>query len=484
MKNLKKALAFLLTAAMTMAMGMSSFANETPAGTETPAATETPATDGTGNGTITITPPAGLEDTVKSTYKIYKVFDASGNGTNISYRLVDGKTTAPAGFKVDTAGNVEYEGTAKELTAADITAIANYVTENDLVATVEAEGSAPVTTKGFPNGYFYITTTTGALVTINSTNPNAEVIDKNSIPQLNKKIIGASSYDTDGKNALAQVGTTVKYEVEITVGKGAENYEFHDVMGTGLSYNKDAAVTGIETSKYTIKDNPDKGDTITISFADGLAEKTKIIITYSATVTSDALQDNPAKNTATITYGEGHTTTESETKVYNANFTIMKQDGEGKALADAGFVIKNAENKYYKITEATESTPATVTWVDNIDDATEHFSTGKAEITDESGKTTEVAIVPAFTGLANGTYTVIEKTVPAGYNKAADQNFTIAEHNYTGENLKQNATIINQAGAVLPSTGGMGTTLFYTLGSLLVIGAGVLMVTRRRMELN
>ena len=90
----------------------------------------------------------------------------------------------------------------------------------------------------------------------------------------------------------------------------------------------------------------------------------------------------------------------------------------------------------------------------------------------------------AFTGLANGTYTLVEKTVPAGYNKAADSTFTISEGNYTATNLEQTSTVINEAGSVLPSTGGIGTTIFYAIGAVLVIGAGIVLVTRRRMNVQ
>ena len=79
---------------------------------------------------------------------------------------------------------------------------------------------------------------------------------------------------------------------------------------------------------------------------------------------------------------------------------------------------------------------------------------------------------------------MIEKTVPEGYNKAADQTFTIAEHNYTAENLEQTAEVTNEAGSELPTTGGIGTTIFYIVGAILVIGGGILLVSRRRMSSN
>lgn len=229
------------------------------------------------------------------------------------------------------------------------------------------------------------------------------------------------------------------------------------------------------------------GDTITVSFDNdwlaALADDTKITITYSATVTSDALTVDAANNTATLDYGDGHTTESDTVKVYNAKFTVTKQDGDGKALSGAGFVIKNATGKYYKLnpaTEAVEDDPATeedesaaatnasISWVDSIDAATEYTSDAQGAVT-------------AFTGLVDGTYTLVEKTVPEGYNKAADSTFTIAAGDYTQSNLEQASTVVNEAGSVLPSTGGMGTTIFYVVGAILVIGTGILLVTRRRM---
>ena len=424
-----------------------------------------------GTGSITITPPDDVDTTQTITYNIYKVFDADGNGSAISYKLVSGKTTAPAGFTVDTAGNVTYSGTSTTggLTEADIAAIAAYVASDSPVATVTSTGGADAVATGLANGYYYITTTTGTVVTIDSTNPNATVDDKNIIPGVDKKITGASSYDTDGKKALAQVGTQVEFTATITVGKGQIGYEFNDTMTSGLTYVADSlTVTGIPAAGYTATAS---GQSIKVEFDDDeiakLAQGAEIVLTYKATITENALNDDPEKNTATISYGNNgqYTSEPSVTEVYNAQFTVTKQDGNNQPLAGAGFVIANADNKYYKLDNGV------VTWVDSIEDADEHVS-------DAQGA------VAAFTGLANGTYTLVEKTVPAGYNKAADQNFTVAEHDYTATNLEQTAQVINTAGSVLPSTGGIGTTIFYIIGAILVIGAGVVLVTRRRMNAN
>lgn len=414
-----------------------------------------------GTGSITITPPDDVDTDQTITYTIYKVFDADGNGENISYKLVSGKTTAPAGFTVDSAGNVSFSG---DLTQSDIDAIAAYVTDADIVGTATSTGGNPAVIDNLPNGYYYITTTTGTAVIVNSTNPNVEVKDKNTVPTVDKKITGASSYDADGKQALAQVGTSVNYAATITVGEGATGYVFKDTMGAGLSYNGDLAVTdGTEGTDYSVAVS---GNQITVTFEDSfVTAQDTIVITYSATVTSDALQDDPANNTATISYGNNQefTSQPSETKVYNAKFTVAKQDGNGDPLPGAGFVIKNGEGNYYKLENGV------VSWVASIDDATEHVS-------DSTGS------VQAFTGLADGTYTLVEKTVPAGYNKAADSTFTINAGDYTASNLNQEATVTNNAGSELPSTGGMGTTILYVIGAACVIGAGVYLFRKKRLE--
>ena len=106
-----------------------------------------------------------------------------------------------------------------------------------------------------------------------------------------------------------------------------------------------------------------------------------------------------------------------------------------------------------------------------------------------------------FEGLGEGTYTITETTVPAGYNKASDME-VIIEWNpdavdpnkmwtatVGGNSLTFNdaegvfdLTIKNQSGSELPSTGGIGTTIFYIVGGALVLFAVVLLVTKKRMK--
>lgn len=472
MKNMKKLFALLVAVVMVFAM------------TTVASAADSKVVD-SGNGglaSIKVNLPAITEatapDVANNTYKIYKVFDAtvSADG-NISYKLMSDKSTVPTvGFALDGGNNVTK--TVDSITDEVIAAIAAYVTGDTPVATVDTtKDDTSFTVTGLDYGYYYITTTTGSLVILDSTTPSMTVTDKNKVPEVNKKITGASSFDDDGKKALAEVGTKVSYEATIAVKSGAENYVFHDKMDAGLKYNNDVEVyvDGVEvaTSNYTAIH--EGTDTLTIKFDNDyvatLADK-NIVIKYSATVTSAALTTDPANNTAYVSYGDensqNHTPT-TGTKVYNAKFTVTKHDGNDQPLAGAGFVIKNSEGKYYKFTAATETDNAKVEWVSNIEAATEHTS-------DANGA------VPAFVGLANGTYTLVEKTVPAGYNKAADSTFTVAEHYYDPTNLEQSKTVVNNSGSELPSTGGIGTTIFYVVGGLLVVGAAIVLISKKRMS--
>lgn len=486
MKKFRKLFAVLTASALVGAMSFTTMA----------AADIAPTTfAGSGSASIKVNLPALPEgSTATNTYKVYRVFDATSDGenTNISYKLNANHTTAPAGFSVDEGGNVKYhDSEATTLSQDDINAIKAYVTDKDIVATVTTTATdKEFTLSNLPYGYYYISTTTGTLVTVDSTNPSVTVQDKNEVPTLDKKITGVTdgSLDDDGKKALAQVGTTVHYASTIIVGKGAEGYVFHDDMGSGLKLKTDTITVDDNDpsfdinslTDYTLDTNTDD-DTIYIAFDNDyigkLAEKTVITISYDAIVTSGALTYNSVngKNTASLDYGHStgtNSTPTKETEIHNAQLTVKKiQPGDGpaeqKPLAGAGFVIKNEAGKYYKYTKDATTNEASVTWVDDIGDATE-------QVSDEHGD------VPAFTGLSDGKYTLVEKTTPAGYNTAEDFNFEIVKGDYSVNNLVWNVPVLNEKGIELPSTGGMGTVAFAVVGLIVMAGAAVTLIIKKR----
>ncbi|MBR0162333.1 MAG: isopeptide-forming domain-containing fimbrial protein [Oscillospiraceae bacterium] len=529
---MKRFLSILLTLTMILGLGVSAMAVALPEGTKG------------ADKTITIKSPANIAADAVSNYTVYKVFDATvGADGKISYKLMSGVNTVPDGFIADVNGTV-YLGTTSatatnatgeiyikiantgattdyvyltpqttDLTEAQITAIKNYAAKVE-VGTASITGPDTEKTVIVPAyGYYYITTTNGSAVTIDSTTPYANVVDKNPITPPDKEIFavknpdgtvsGAGSLDATGQHALAQLGSVVEYSATVTKQNGAKNYIFHDTMGAGLTYNNDVKVynstsvfdntTEVAESAATFSKTTATGDTITISFVDsyiqGLANGTVLTIKYSATVNSDALTVDSGKNTASLSYGDNNQVIPSPDTpvVYNAKLTVTKVDGNNAALAGAGFILAKdvaavgtageagyveAHREYYKYTAASGTTPAKVEWVTDITQATE--------------KTTSVTDGVAqveFTGLADGTYILIENTVPQGYNPAPEETFTIAQANANitprGEDVQK--TIVNNSGAELPSTGGIGTTIFYIIGGLLAVGAGVVLVTKKRM---
>lgn len=420
--------------------------------------------------------PDGYDTTQEITYNIYKVFDATKDGDNISYKLVDGKTTAPDGFTADDNGYVTYDTEdVSDLTADDIAAIKAYVENNTPVASVTvavADGVAVF--KNLDLGYYYIDTTSGTVVTINTAGDDAVVNDKNGVPTLTKIISDAENFvNADGNKAIAQLGTDVEYTLTIEVKEGARNYVFHDQMDEGLTYNDDIAVTvdgkDVDAGEDTYTVGAEGDDTITVTFDDDYISTLvgkSIVLTYTGKLTDDALTTEPLLNTAYLDFGDSSkviSTPEVTTKTYSAQIGLYKfNDQTNSALAGAGFVLRNSEDKYYKLDDGV------VTWVDSADDADERTSAANGYI-------------DPFVGLTTGTYYLEEVAVPAGFAEVQDAEIEIVGDDYTAENLEQVANVPNTPGELLPTTGGIGTTIFYVLGTVLVLGAAVLLITKRRM---
>ena len=127
-------------------------------------------------------------------------------------------------------------------------------------------------------------------------------------------------------------------------------------------------------------------------------------------------------------------------------------------------MLKNAAGKFYQ--KDTSTGKLIVNWVDEKD-ATELL-------------TTEASNILEFTGLPNGTYTLIEKTIPGGYNQAPNEVFTIAGNDYTKDNLEKATRVVNNKGIELPSTGGMGTVAFAVVGLIVMAGAAVTLIIKKR----
>lgn len=476
-----------------------------------------------GEGTLTIT-----NANKEQTYELYRIFEALVNDTDpkkVSYKPLEGKTIPENDFfKVDN-GNIIVQDAAKDstddtqLSAGAIEWLSsNYQTIGEKVTDVTPTETGEQKVTRLPYGYYYITTTTGTAVSVDTTNKEATVTDKNPGTTIVKNIIGVNdgSVKGDKESAIAQIGTVVTYEVRISIAQNAKTYKFTDVMSDGLTYNegsmkvyvveKDAGVVEGETeelnqgtdeeTKYgTLTEAADASDNnpdVTIVFNDAMLAANNgkdIVLQYTATLNKDAVVAGENPNTAAVHWGhETDSLMASDTaKVYTAQITVKKVDGSNKALEGAGFKLKDSNGKWYKLTDGI------VSWVDQEADGTEIFPV-QADVDNPEYDENENPDVPetikseeataSFIGLADGEYTLVETTVPDGYNKAKDHQITIkdvAANNLLSE-LTVTSIVTNNQGTELPETGGMGTTLFYVLGTVLVAAAGILLVSRRRMS--
>lgn len=304
------------------------------------------------------------------------------------------------------------------------------------------------------------------------------------------------------------------------------------------------AINGVTVSadKYELNVSTydkDKGTTITITINDlksiegvTINDKTEVVVTYSATLNENAvIAGNGNPNDVKLTYsndpnykGEGANSPKGETPkdevvTYTTELTITKTDGKdilpGAEFTLSGegvnivlvteevFAQDNTNGTYYKLKDGTYTkTAPTEATQDKYESTTDKYAK-EVKITPKgnvAAKTNVVGTVSpetgklTFTGLGAGEYTLTESKTPAGYNTidpisfkisfdAATKRFTTNNDTITvGTDNTLSTTIVNKAGVKLPETGGIGTTIFYTLGAVLVVGAGVLLVTKKRMD--
>lgn len=500
MKIIKKIAAIMLS--VMMVLGMCSVVGAE--GTGTTSGTSAP------KGSITINNAAKGE-----TYNIYRILDLeSYNETteNYAYKL---RTDKLPGSEKSWSDFIKSSGITYVTLAGD------YVTWKD-GASVENFAKAAlayakdsttkinpdetkklndseksVTFTNLPLGYYLVETSVGTVLALNTTNSTWTIDDKNVAPTVKKEVSNDSS-GTYGPKSTASIGDTVYFKTTITAQLGAKNYVLHDTMSDGLTFNgsvevrKDGETTPLSApgNYELVTDATKKGDNCTFhigftqDFCDTLKANDRIIITYSATLNESAvIAGEGNKNETWLRYGDSSETTHAETTTKTFEIPVFKYTDKsakgGKAespLEGAKFILRetdtNKEIGLKPITTPAEKEGAYY----RFDKAT----TAATEVTtNNTGKFT-------IQGLAPGTYELVEKEAPKGYNKlSAPVEITISSEGEVSYNNVTKVTWVkveNKSGSLLPSTGGMGTTLFYIFGAILVIGSGVVLITKKRMK--
>lgn len=443
-------------------------------------------------GKITITNPLKGE-----TYKIYQILELESYTTGKAYAYkVKTKWVAFVNSVKGTYLNVDKEGYVSWVPRADKEAFAKAAMKYAKDNTIEEEDSAVAGNESIvfdelELGYYLVDSSTGALCSLDTTDNEVEITEKNTIPTVLKEVAENGKF---GSKNDANIGDVVTFKTTITVGKGADNYKLYDNMSAGLDFQGITSVvlTGegardlALTTDYTVSSN-DTYDFI-IDFTDSLEEDlvlgNTIVVTYTAKVNKNAVIDGKGNDNVTnLTYGDQNTpSNESKTITYVFKFNVKKINSNKELLSGAKFKLY-ASDKETEINLVLEDGVYRVA-------TPEEVAAGKSTII-EAG---EVTII----GLDSGTYYLEEIVAPNGYNKLADKiqvkisaSYVDEESTVTvsGTNDKYDlvqytnnlVTITNITGAELPSTGGMGTVLFLTIGSLMVLGFGVLLVTKLRM---
>lgn len=498
MREMKKFVSLVLALVLAFALAAPAFADGDPAPTPNPTPTKE-------KGSITIN-----NASYKQEYNAYLIFDLE---SYVATENPADQANAPHSYKVNDAWkdfinqdtikgvfvSVDDSGYVTWVEKADVAEFAKkaiaYASTNNISATkTETTGEKPVdaaadttsvTFSDLDLGYYLVSSTVGTLCALDTTNKDVTIKDKNEKPTIEKTT-------TNNTENTQRVGEDIEYQVVVHAKKGALNYVLTDTMGTGLKFNQDSIVVKSgetplkEGTDYTVSKKSDDGFTLkfTNAYLDGITEDTRdITVTYSAKITAAAISEDTIKNDVVLKFGDPDHTEETEhdkveSKVFKFNF--VKHNSKNEPLPGAVFslhtdnsctddnrlglvAIENAENSYRVATdEDVTGIVYTVT-------------------TPADGKIT-------IEGLGNKTYYLKEVTPPTGYNALKDP-VTVE---FKGANIETSIdeetgkwtgiAVLNQTGAELPSTGGIGTTIFYVVGGILVVGAAILLVTRKRVS--
>lgn len=504
MKHVKRLASVLLAMVMVLAMGVTAFATA-------------PEGDGGNTGKVIIKNAIPEKE-----YSIYKIFNqenykADGQG---SYTVESGWE----GFIEDSALNkifVVDNGYVAIKEGVDADALAAEFAQNALAyakankiepkatkiagAAAEGEKTTKVEFTDLAMGYYLVDSSTGALCSLDATTPDATVTEKNDEPTVDKEV----------QEASANIGDTVHYTVTITAQAGAENYILHDTMSKGLTFNNDVTVVhkrgDVEIAGLTVgKDyivTPDSGEvegngseTFTVEFSNEYASSLEpgdtLVVTYTATINKDAEVVLTETNEAKLTYGDNNETTSDKTETKNFSIPVYKfgvEGGNNTGLAGAEFVL--TKESYDSVDEAKGNAMA----FKNAEGDVYFYNSDLTNI-GEPARVTNIKTPDTgkfiLKGLAAGTYYLWETKAPDGYNQLKEavtivianngditvdgKTFTLAQDLTVDGSEDSMVQVENKSGVNLPSTGGIGTTIFYIVGGVLVVGAAILLIAKKR----
>lgn len=475
----------------------------------------------------TITVDNAVDGETYTAYKLFDVTHGAGADGNLntaddtyayytsSEALKNALEDAHAGLTFKKA-----EGTGNWYVSGDVDAatLAAYINTNwdstfEKLLTVAGTGTASNSTAsintGDETGYFFVDSSLGSLCILKTADANVTVKEKNSLPSITKTVKEDSTGKYGETATIDGEVDTIYYKLTVNTGTGYaglgtgvdSDYTITDELPEGIAYNENTVdISGWTLNKdYTVSYDADN-HTLTIilkaSKLTTLGKNVDIEITYNAD--ANGVEGNLAvgiehQNNVTLKYKSQTMTDEAVVKTYDLGTTangtpaITKVDGSETPVKLQGvkFVLSKTVPAEGEGKPTTKTVYATFDqnnyltgWVDSQDQAialvTDSNGNIKAEGLDaDTYILTETETLPG--------YNLLDDTITVVIDKDGNETYKLTNSNSKDE-AKNTITVVNEAGSQLPTTGGMGTTVLYIAGAALVLGAGITLVVRRRMN--
>lgn len=470
---------------------------------------------GDNDGKITIS-----NAVVGQTYTIYRMLKLeSFDGDNYSYTIEDGWNDfveSPTGKEYldkNDDGYITFKSAKdtdadKRLFAKAAYAYAKKATatlNDDAKKSVKA-GSTSVTFDKLPLGYYVVGSTVGSLCELKTTNKEVNITDKNEQPLVKKQIIVDGNFDnSESSNLVSEnsvnAGDLVSFETTIDIKPGADNYVLHDKIDGNFEITeyhihniKDNEKSLTKGQDFNLVFNPDDKCTFHVEFTNKYltdkAEKiangaiNKITVQYCAKLSNDAPVNTAMKNTTYLTYGTDMRTEDSETETFTFDIPVLKYTG------NVTTPLPGAKFKLYTDPKCNNDDTALKFTLNGTKYRYDETS-AKTELTSSTDGTIDIE------GIKAGTYYLKEVEAPKGYNllkkpitvtitpvvdtttnKITGKTITVVKDGKT--KTVEKVEVENNKGSLLPSTGGMGTTLIYLIGGALVLGSGFVLMNKKR----
>ena len=415
---------------------------------------------------------------------------------------------------IDRGSDIANQEAAKQMAKKVSEYLENADTSDLVLAGNSVAGdNGTVNFKNLDMGYYVLSSQVGTVLSIETTNPHAEVVEKNT-PSTIDKAVEEDSTKEFGDFDDAAVGEVVNFKSNIHLDKNASKGVIYDVMQEGLTLVKEGEnkvrVSGLtEGTDYTVDYDVEKDGeicTFVVTFSDSYMKSRNgqedFELLYSAVLNEKAVVGTGVENKTRLEYKNGTFTEWDKTKTYTYDFKLHKYGDDSRNLKADFMLFKGAlsDEEYRKVLEL--KTFENVKNDANLSQKLVTFDVKDGVYNvNENGNGTSAVITTTESGMANlhgfdadGLFSLVELSVEDGYNiydgvitvNLNRQNGTTIDGTYSvtsnaDDNVEQyTVDILNKKGTLLPSTGGIGTRIFYMVGGSMVLLAVVTLLAKRK----